>query len=1347
MKKKYTTLIAFLIFACLTYAQDCTTERILSNDIILCQGQSTIITMTSSELGITYQLRDGILNVGAPIVATGGAINFNVTPSISTTYSVYNVNCNITYIDTCYVTVNPIPNAVATNNSQTICSNTAIATMVLSGNVIGTVYNWTRDNTSNVTGIATSGSGNISGTLVNTTTLPQTVTFTITPIANGCSGTAIITTVTVEAATIAGNVTVTPPAVLPSLNLFTHCHVGIGTLYLSNHIGNVLRWEYSTNSGLNWTTIANTTNTYNYSGILSSTIFRTVIQNGPFCAIQYSTASMINVIPNIKPSPVTASPPTICNGDSSILTAESGYATSSYLANGGDFLSANPTGWLVDGCGNCLSAGTSNTNPNPWQLSATNGGTYSGVTYTSDKKFVIANGDFKTILETPVFNTFGLTTAQLTFNHAFKLLAGATAKVEISVNGGPYTTLLQFIGPLNRTPSLNFHTSPVEIINLSNYIGQPNLRIRFNYRGTVGSSWAIDNIQIPDVPVNLQTQWVDAISGTFISSNSSITVSPSTTTTYAVTSFLNGCNSFGTEGTTLITVFVNPRPTAIISQDQIVCYNGTATFSVNLTGTAPWSLTYSNGTTNTTVNNIMSSPYIFNIPNIITDKTYTISSLSDKFCKAIASDFIGQATVTVLDGTPGLWTGLVSNDWFNCMNWDGGLPSSTIDALIPSSTTVMPIIDPSTSIYAASYGNIASARDLIIQSGTSLTMATNSNLEISRNWRNSGSFIPGQGTVSFVGALAKQIQTINLGIKLSEKFYNLTLNTSAIALGVSVANMFELTVLNNVTLTRGDLRLTGEAQLIQASTFNNSTLGSGNLLIDQQGTKSSYHYNYWCSPVSLNGTNYNIESVLRDGTKSNITPFEPDLISFGYGFDYADGPLTSPIRISNRWLYKYAASAENYFSWQAIQSFGNIGIGEGFTMKGVTGTAAITDQQNYVFKGKPNNGSINLTIGANQVYLIGNPFPSALDADQFILDNIKDGGNATTNVINGALYFWDHFGAQTHYLGQYIGGYATYTLMGGVFAVSNDPLINNNNATGGKKPKQFIPVGQGFFVKSKLDASLTTNNPNLSTPITGGTISIKNSQRAFSRESSLNSIFIKNENSVYEDFIDNRMKIRLGIEMSNDIKRQILLGVDNNASNYFDLGLDAEMLDVQNDDGFWILNNAPLIIQAIPNFNYDQIIPLGIKITNATEVKIKIDQLENISNALDIYLFDKETAIYHNLREANVILTLSPNEYTNRFSIRFKNPKINNETTDLNNEVLLYVNNQNNILNIRNNLNDTQITEIYLFNILGQLINKWNVKEIDQSNLEYDLLNLSSGIHIVKLATNKGYWSKKIIIN
>jgi hypothetical protein len=53
-------------------------------------------------------------------------------------------------------------------------------------------------------------------------------------------------------------------------------------------------------------------------------------------------------------------------------------------------------------------------------------------------------------------------------------------------------------------------------------------------------------------------------------------------------------------------------------------------------------------------------------------------------------------------------------------------------------------------------------------------------------------------------------------------------------------------------------------------------------------------------------------------------------------------------------------------------------------------------------------------------------------------------------------------------------------------------------------------VAQGFMVRTTLDPLLVTNNPNLSTAITGGSILFKNSQRAFMVESAANSIYSMN---------------------------------------------------------------------------------------------------------------------------------------------------------------------------------------------------------------------------------------------
>jgi hypothetical protein len=1330
----------------------------------ICSGIGFIVTPTTGggniiPAGTTYSwnapIVTGGITGGTP--GSGTSITANLTnPSATAQTATYTITPTSTCVGnpfTLTVTVNPKPAVVASITSQSICSNVAVSPIVISNPASAiTSYTWVRNNTVSVTGTASGSSGNIAagntysitGALVNTTAVAQTVAYTITPISNGCTGPAITASVTVEASSVGGTIATTAPAVTPVSNITTVCHFASGMLYLNGIRGNVVRWEYSTNGGFTWAQIDNTDVTHNYVNITQTTVFRAVVQNGPTCALAYSAFGIVNVIPNVKPSPVVATPSTICIGGTSLLTSQSGFATSQQIAAGGAFQTANPAGWLVDGCGNCLSAGGSNTNPAPFHLSATNGGTYSGINYTSIGKFAIANGNFNSVMETPTFNTYGLATATLSFDHAYNLLAGAWAKVELSLDGGAtYNIVLaQYNGPGTRTP---YNAFPNTSIDMSAYLGQANLKIRFNYHGTVGSSWAIDNISIPEPPLNLTMQWVDSSSGLVISTTPTATVSPTVTTTYAITSMLNGCSSFGPEGTTYVTVTVNPRPTAVIGTNQTICKGGTANFSIALTGAAPWNITYSNGSTTTTVTNVSTNPYTFSVSNILVNQTYTVTSLTDSRCTSQGADLTGSAVVTVLNGTQGLWTGLVSTDWFNCMNWAGGLPNLTVNAVIPAGTPRMPMIDPANSPYAALYSNIAQAQDLIVAAGASVSMASasSSNLEISRDWKNSGTFYPGIGTVTFKGATTNQVQTINVGIKLTETFYNLVTNTSNGAKGISVVDGFQLTIANNLTLLSGDLRLTGEAQLVQNGTAANPTTGTGKLYRDQQGTSSSFNYNYWSSPVSADGANYTVGQVLRDGTNVTTSPFSPGTITFADGVYYADGALASPIKLSNSWIYKYTAISNDYFSWQYIGSTGSLKVGEGFTLKGTDGTAAFTSLQNYVFAGKPNNGNINLTISLGQSYLIGNPYPSALDADKFIKANIKDGGTASTNVFNGALYFWDHFGGHTHFLQQYIGGYATYTLMGGVVAIANDPLNINDGSAGIKVPTRYVAVGQGFFINTNTDPLLTTNNPNLTSPITGGTVAFNNAQRAFRTEISGSSVFFRQNAITAVPETDLREKIRLRFDSPTGLHRRLLVGVDEFASDNFDPGFDAQIIDVNGEDMYWQIPNGKLVIQAVSDFGIEQILPLAVKVTGAGNTAIAIDALENIPDSVNIYLFDKVTGNYHDLQSGEFSVMLPAGEYTDRFSVRFSSSTAL-ATTGFTAESL-DVSFSENILHVRN-VSDHDITNAYFFNMLGQSVASWNVGNQDQLNIELPLRQVAQGTYIVKFKTTSGYVSKKIMV-
>jgi len=567
---------------------------------------------------------------------------------------------------------------------------------------------------------------------------------------------------------------------------------------------------------------------------------------------------------------------------------------------------------------------------------------------------------------------------------------------------------------------------------------------------------------------------------------------------------------------------------------------------------------------------------------------------------------------------------------------------------------------------------------------------------------------------------------------------------------MKVSNNSELNVSWYLKLD-GKIDLEDESQLVQGPESELDPASSGTLERDQQGTADSFTYNYWSSPVgmsnmSTNNNNYTLPNVFKNGT----IPSTPNAITFltsGYNGNISG----SNISIADYWIWKYAnLTADNYSSWQHVRSTGTLLPGQGFTMKGVKDTGgAITQQQNYVFQGKPNNSDVALTIASGNEYLVGNPYPSAIDANEFILDNISDGsGRAASNIINGALYFWDHFAISSHALGEYQGGYATYTLMGGTPAVSNDIRINATGVIGTKIPERYIPVGQGFFVSADMDIALT----GIAT-VTGGNVTFKNNQRIFKVEgvtgTNSGSIFTKSSTkgkatAQEEENIDTRQKIRLVYDSPAGYHRQLLVGVDENASNEFDLGYEALLNELNKEDMYWEFNNTKFIIQAVNNFDDQQILPLGIKTHKEGIASIRIETLENIGANKTIFIHDKELNQYHNLKESNYEVFLTVGEHSDRFEITFSSAQTldtqNFEGTSLQ---VYFSNNKENI--IVHNPNLKQIKSIEIFNILGQSIYQFYV-ESKENYMEYQTKNITDGVYLINMKTDIETLAKKVLI-
>ncbi|MCF7560959.1 T9SS type A sorting domain-containing protein [Sabulilitoribacter multivorans] len=584
--------------------------------------------------------------------------------------------------------------------------------------------------------------------------------------------------------------------------------------------------------------------------------------------------------------------------------------------------------------------------------------------------------------------------------------------------------------------------------------------------------------------------------------------------------------------------------------------------------------------------------------------------------------------------------------------------------------------------------------------------------------------------------------------------------------GLSISHYLELD---------GIIDLVGESQLVQSEGSVIDIDSGGFIERDQQGTANGYNYNYWSSSVgpiagntatrgtgvSTTNANHTIAGVLKDGTISGL--YQDMLFNSSPDGSGTPPPPGFARTISTEWLYKFYGGANNYNAWVKIDESSSLLAGEGFTMKGTGGTASIpiSTQQNYVFIGLPNNGDITLPLdnSSNEVdRLVGNPYPSAIDASEFILDNmsIADGGNNTTGtVFNGALYFWDHFGQEnSHTLKDYVGGYATRNLTGGAAAISNDSRINSTSnaggpATGTKVPGPYIPVNQGFFVSTALDGFNNDNGTPILT-VDGGDIVFKNSQRVFEREDGSNSLFLKSSSNKKGKNVaaknDVTPTIKLVYSSPKGYHRQIVLGANHNASIAFDMGYDAFMVDVNEEDMYWIINQSKFVIQGVGSFVTSEEFPIGVKVKEAGISSIKIDALENIDNNFPIFIKDESTGETHQINNDSFDIFLEPGEYLDRFKLVFEQNNASlsiDELDNIANSVLVYYDSESTELKIVNK-QGVYLSKIEVYNILGQSI---ITEELNSSNNESISLKAETGAYIIKLNSEKGAINKKIIMD
>lgn len=601
---------------------------------------------------------------------------------------------------------------------------------------------------------------------------------------------------------------------------------------------------------------------------------------------------------------------------------------------------------------------------------------------------------------------------------------------------------------------------------------------------------------------------------------------------------------------------------------------------------------------------------------------------------------------------------------------------------------------------------------------------------------------------------------------------------------VYVNNQF-LTVTQDVNLqsggaTNGNIYLRGEGQLLQKkATLGSNNQGTGELSLFQEGTSNNYAYNYWCSPVGnasggAGNTSFGITQLNRPTAVTNISSL-PATILPSPAFDGSSAP--GNLSIAARWIFKYLMGT-TYAEWVPIGSATNIGAGEGFTMKGTSGADSDSvlgvannpgNNQRYDFKGRPNDGSIGISVEAGKKTLTGNPYPSAIDLKHFLTTGASP-NNPTAGNSTGIAYFWEQDKTITsHWLTAYRGGYGiyspiaaggvtdpTYGYMGvytpAVFYAynSNGTVIVGSYPSGGMYQRRFCPIGQGFMIEG------------IGSLVGVGSVVMSNDFRVYLKETPLLSHFEKNSNqhtSGTDDFLPEipsvsgfdyttvstkpNPQIRFNTLLDNQGIRQVALVFDPGATDGADQAMDAKSMDESgsNSDMYFVIDNKEYIIDVI-NFDINKRIPIGFKNGATSHYKIAVAEILNFEGAENVYLHDKVADTYHDIKNSEYEMILPAGVNNTQYEITFVAnalgaPDFTADSFDV------VQNNGSQTLTIANpKLID--LKSVALYDIGGKLIfNKTALGS--KNNYQFSTSGISDAVYVVKIITASNQESAKKI--
>ncbi|MFC4393410.1 T9SS sorting signal type C domain-containing protein, partial [Flavobacterium quisquiliarum] len=755
-------------------------------------------------------------------------------------------------------------------------------------------------------------------------------------------------------------------------------------------------------------------------------------------------------------------------------------------------------------------------------------------------------------------------------------------------------------------------------------------------------------------------------------------------TTYALVSVTdaNCTRSSGfTGGSAVITV--NPLPQGSLTAVTPLCGSGAGQLTFTATaGTGPYTVVYTeNGGVNRTATGVASGTAFtpFTTP-VTASTTYTLVSVTDANCTR-SSGFTGSSaviTVNPLPSTPVI--GTVTQP--SCVTSTGSIVLtgllSTPSWIITQYGTVSQTYTSSGTTYTIS--NLSPGNyNFTIQEPSGCPSLPTANIEILAPVTNTWN-----GTAWSKGSEP----VLTDAIRFSGN-YSTTGNLSGCScmvdsgVNVTVNSNHTLTITNAVTNNGGTLTFENNSSLLQTT----NAVNTGNIIYKRDSKPvRRYDFTHWSSPIKRTPI-----FTLYDLSPST-------LFDKFFKFDPVNG-----------WIIIYNGTEE-------------MTPGRGYCIRAPQyndlNSASIFNSQ---VTGVPNNGDIlGPPAVAGKYNLVGNPYPSAIYADQFIYDNRDN--------IYGTIYFWTH----TTLPAQNVPGdhrffynnddYAIYNLLGTI-VIGNMEGTPSPTAGSQSKPDGYIAAGQGFLVRSKTNQSVIFTN---SMRVPGN-----------------NSQFFKSASATAIE----RHRVWLNLTNTGGAFKQLLIGYATGATNSWDSSFDAVTLDAHPYLDFYSINeNRKLVIQgrALP-FTVSDTIPLGYRSALEGEFTIAIDHADGSLNTQTIYLQDNVTKKVHNLTTGNYTFTTAIGVFNNRFVLRYIDPNVtlgNEEFTSLDNIISVSVKDKN--IKLQSFSESENLEETSVYDVGGKLL--YNKKGID--NKEWLITNLKSGpqVLLVKITLENGQTVTKKII-